>query len=233
MAINRSTLLASVTAVLVTGAGVLTAGGASAAMVCFGGDLGSPSCTASGEQMVFLEGATGEGASNDPGIGNIGSATGFPVDFTTGTGGHVNLDNGFATIKPTAADSFSILDISTPGRTFTDLEFGMQMFNASGPLNVTITAWDGSTELGSVTYTSASGLRHDADQEYIIEAAPGVVITRVDVSSTSGIKQMKHFEVSDASAIPESSTWAMLALGFAALGFVGYRKSRKSISFAA
>jgi hypothetical protein len=45
------------------------------------------------------------------------------------------------------------------------------------------------------------------------------VITSIDISSTSGIKQMKHFEVSGASAIPESSTWAMLALGFAALGF--------------
>jgi hypothetical protein len=32
--------------------------------------------------------------------------------------------------------------------------------------------------------------------------------------------------------IPEASTWAMMALGFAALGFAGYRTSRKGVAFA-
>ncbi len=32
------------------------------------------------------------------------------------------------------------------------------------------------------------------------------------------------------SAIPEASTWVMMALGFAGLGFVGYRGSRKSVA---
>lgn len=35
------------------------------------------------------------------------------------------------------------------------------------------------------------------------------------------------------SGIPEAPTWAMLGLGFAGLGFAGYRSSRKSISIAA
>jgi PEP-CTERM motif len=33
--------------------------------------------------------------------------------------------------------------------------------------------------------------------------------------------------------IPEPSTWAMMALGFAGPGFAGYRASRKSAAFAA
>jgi hypothetical protein len=33
--------------------------------------------------------------------------------------------------------------------------------------------------------------------------------------------------VSDPSAVPEASTWAMLLLGFAGLGFAGYRGSRR------
>jgi hypothetical protein len=32
---------------------------------------------------------------------------------------------------------------------------------------------------------------------------------------------------------PETSTWAMLLLGFAGLGFVGYRKSRRPAARAA
>jgi PEP-CTERM motif len=33
-------------------------------------------------------------------------------------------------------------------------------------------------------------------------------------------------------AVPEPSTWAMMLIGFAGLGFVGYRKSRKAVSIA-
>jgi hypothetical protein len=34
-------------------------------------------------------------------------------------------------------------------------------------------------------------------------------------------------------AIPEPSTWVMMLLGFAGLGFAGYRVSRKTAAFAA
>jgi PEP-CTERM motif len=34
-------------------------------------------------------------------------------------------------------------------------------------------------------------------------------------------------------AVPEPSTWAMMILGFAGLGFAGYRKSRKAVAIAA
>jgi hypothetical protein len=34
-------------------------------------------------------------------------------------------------------------------------------------------------------------------------------------------------------AIPELSTWMMMALGFAGLGFAGWRSRHKSVSFAA
>ncbi len=33
--------------------------------------------------------------------------------------------------------------------------------------------------------------------------------------------------------VPEPSTWAMMMLGFAGLGFAGYRRSRKAAAFAA
>jgi hypothetical protein len=34
-------------------------------------------------------------------------------------------------------------------------------------------------------------------------------------------------------SVPEPSTWAMLTIGFAGLGFAGYRASRKSAALAA
>ena len=38
--------------------------------------------------------------------------------------------------------------------------------------------------------------------------------------------------VNVASDVPEPSTWAMMVLGFAGLGFAGYRRSRKTAVFA-
>jgi hypothetical protein len=39
--------------------------------------------------------------------------------------------------------------------------------------------------------------------------------------------------MSDVSDVPESSTWAMMLLGFAGLGFAGYRKAKRAATFAA
>jgi hypothetical protein len=38
------------------------------------------------------------------------------------------------------------------------------------------------------------------------------------------------FTVTLSSSVPEPSTWAMMLLGFAGLGFAGYRRSRKAVS---
>jgi hypothetical protein len=200
---------------------------ASATTVCFGGDLGSPSCTASDESMVFLESKIGVGLATNPGLGNIGSQGGTPlVNFTTGTGTLVDLKNGTATIKPTgSATSFSTLDVSIPGYTFTDLVFGMQMYKGTNtpPLNVTLTAYDGTTNVAHFTYSATN----DANNQYVVLATSGV-LTSVDITSTSGIKQMKQFDVSGVTAVPEPSTWAMMVLGIAGLGFAGHRRAKKS-----
>ena len=38
---------------------------------------------------------------------------------------------------------------------------------------------------------------------------------------------------SDVEGVPEPSTWAMMLLGFAGLGFAGYRRARGGFRFAA
>jgi hypothetical protein len=42
-----------------------------------------------------------------------------------------------------------------------------------------------------------------------------------------------QFWSSGASVIPEPSTWTMMLAGFAGLGFVGYRASRKNVAVGA
>jgi len=49
-----------------------------------------------------------------------------------------------------------------------------------------------------------------------------------EVSQAPGLYTFTH-----TSGVPEPETWAMMAIGFAALGFTGYRSSRRKISIAA
>ena len=95
------------------------------------------------------------------------------------------------------------------------------MFKAD-TTDLTINPLDGTTLVRSF---DLSGLKHDADLNFILVASGGP-LTEVDLLSTSGIKKAKHFEVSGVSSVPAPSTWAMLILGFVGLGFAGYRKAR-------
>ena len=185
-------------------------------------------CTTSGEQKVFLNSATDVTS----GTGQVGSQNGTPtVDFSSSTS--LDFANGFATIKPHANGqnaSFADLTVSVPGYTFTDILFGLQMANLD-TTSLTVTAWDGSTVEGSWDLT---GLPHDANQQYAVVASSGQMFTQLVLTAGigSGIKETKQFEISGVAAIPEVPSWAMMLLGFAALGYAGYRGTKSQQALA-
>jgi hypothetical protein len=63
-----------------------------------------------------------------------------------------------------------------------------------------------------------------ADNQWVTIAGLGA-FTQVSFSSTSNA-----FEFSLGSGVPEPSTWAMMGLGFAGLGLMGWRESRKAVA---
>jgi hypothetical protein len=222
MALKQSTMLV----LLVAGAS-FSAGAASASTVCLNATHGSTnygpdaSCPTSVEQEIFLQDAKDKTA----GFGNIGSQTGTPVvEFTSTPTAALDFANGNATIKPEGT-FFPTLTISIPGHSFTDLLFDLQLLktDSSTGENLTVNAWDGTTLERTFTYST---LAHDADIHFTVVDASG--LTAVGLSSTSGIKEAKHFDVSGVDPIPEPSTLALMMLGFAGLGYAAIRRAGKS-----
>ncbi len=50
------------------------------------------------------------------------------------------------------------------------------------------------------------------------------------VAGPGGAVSLSLTDSSASSAVPEASTWAMMMLGFAGLGFAGYRTSPRSVA---
>jgi hypothetical protein len=64
----------------------------------------------------------------------------------------------------------------------------------------------------------------------------GLYDNQPNTTSGSGFgpaQTFSNFSVTGTTAVPEPTTWAMMLLGFAGLGFSGYRASRKRLSVAA
>jgi hypothetical protein len=76
----------------------------------------------------------------------------------------------------------------------------------------------------------------DDDKQFALNAVGGA-FDEVNLLSADGFKEIKHIEISGlaavvGSAVPEPSTWALMGLGFAALGLLGYRKTRSDDALA-
>jgi hypothetical protein len=105
---------------------------------------------------------------------------------------------------------------------------------------VTLTAGEdyyvGGTTVGDNFLGSVSGSPTVASQiDYIIHAEIGTVgvnpifptVQFANFNDFGG-----NFEFTTSSSIPEPSTWAMMALGFAGLAFAGWRSQRRSVAIA-
>ena len=110
---------------------------------------------------------------------------------------------------------------SVPGWNFGETTIGLR--NLTGEVNAdgTVTFW------ATTATTSASG-DNGADPNEIVEITDALGDTSMPTGENFSVFDgpvagLRYGGVAFAAA-PEPSTWAMLLLGFAGLGFVGYRK---------
>jgi hypothetical protein len=87
-------------------------------------------------------------------------------------------------------------------------------------------------------WTGPAGLRSDPTKNRLRESWTSIATAAPDsaygaIVLADGVWNKKSQGGLSLTAAPEPSTWAMMLLGFAGLGFAGYRKARKTATAAA
>jgi hypothetical protein len=188
---------------------------ASAALVEFTGTTGSP-------LVALTPGAT---PTSNGTLGAIGTTSGGEIlaastpnaALPTNTAPPISTVGNFLASGPSDGGN-ATLTFTTPTSQLSFLWGSPDTFNL---LSVV-------TSSGTFTYTAAQAgvTPPNGDQqfaEYVDFVGTGTtVIDSVTFESTSNAFEVSNFAVS---GVPETSTWAMMILGFLGLGFLGYRKS--------
>ena len=185
---------------------------ASASVVFLPGNNPQP-----GEQNVLFITGTGTTVS---GLTNMSATL---VNFSSSTG-QTLITNSSGQAKITTEDNGGLItsiNVSSPGNTFLDFIGNPEH---SGAFTVTVTANDG---IFTNNFPGGPG------ENFVTILAQGNErISSVVFTSSAGFDTFAQPRISGiASAVPEPSTWAMMLLGFAGLGFA-FRQSRRKVSFA-
>ena len=170
-----------------------------------------------GTTNVVLTSATNVGT----GYGNVGPSG--PVVSFTSSQGNINLDaSGQATITSAVATALNQLTFTLqPGYSFTGAEFNLLNGSANN-LDVTLTTNTGATSTIALSNTNGSNW-------FDIIAASGQAFTSASFNSTgAGFADFRQLRLTlGPGAVPEPATWAMMLLGFGAIG-VAMRRRRSN-----
>jgi len=160
--------------------------------------------------------------------GTVGAHLSGPA-ITVDTTGAVETGAGFSVIKPSGAAILSMLTF-TPANDalFNDFSFRGQLERPGFTGTVDITWTDSSGASGMLSVTGVKGPRAAFDRIGIV-SNDGETLKSVEISTTgvAGFKDVKQIEFS---AIPEPSTYTLLLLGFAGLGYAALRRSKRTRS---
>ena len=163
------------------------------------------------------------------------------TDVTSATG----FSNGSGQpqiITFTSTDAFNTSASGQADVTPFDSVFNNLTLNASGtagaftallldivvPTNETVTFSSSSTP---ITSGAMQQLSSNGNNFILVTAENGETFSSLKLSTSGNISDIKQTRVDIASAVPEPSTWAMMVLGFAGVGFLAYRKNGSRFRF--
>ena len=157
--------------------------------------------------------------------GNPYSGTGQTLDTPSQGQARIQAMNGSTVIPLNSIDIF----LTTPGTTFGYIEFnlfgGTQLANAS---SVTIHGIDSLGHAFDLTHSIGNG-----ENFFSALATNGDRISSVSFNTpTGGVTDIRQVRINlgeNLVAVPEPATWAMMLIGFGAIGFSMRRNRRKAL----
>ena len=162
--------------------------------------------------------------------GTVGGHAG--TDVTVDTIGNIDTGAGFSTITPIKGGALTDL-IFTPAddTLFSDFSFRGQLapIGDDGVLHVKWTDSLGTS--GTLDFTGIPGPDEDFNRLGIV-SLDGETLKSVEVFTDpeESFKEFKQVQFSAASippSVPERSTWAMMLVGFAGLGFAAFQHKHR------
>ncbi len=176
-----------------------------------------------------LSGGSANATVLDLGTGPTLNVIGMPQDFT--------ITISATDTKTLEVNKFGASQVTTdyfPNQNHDTIASGIQgLFGlATVPTTPTYVSGGVDSNFGPGTFTGASpfnfvAIYNDSGEVVLYYATPVELITLDFAGQLSNVRLY-----SVGGAVPEPATWALMALGFAGLGFAGYRKSRPAISIA-
>jgi len=236
-----SALIGAALAVAVSGCGAAYAGvnlvqnGDFESTTAGGGQLGyntdATDWTTTGYNFLFPSGsADTTGVIGQYGVlelwgPNNGSANGLPASSPNG-GNYVGLDGAY----DVGALSQTITGL-TPGQVYAvSFEWaGAQQSGYSGANTEQITVSLGSQTQSTAVYDNPShGFSGWMSETFDFTASSSSeALSFLAVGTPAGVPPFSLLDSVSLTAVPEPSTWAMMCLGFAGLGFAAYRRRAK------
>ena len=170
-------------------------------------------------------------------FGTSGSVT---IDFKANV--NVSTSNGAASIDgvKSGGDTTPITTLLiTPenGTAFNEFSFRGALAN-NDPQSITVTITDQHDSPFTFTINSNGDF---GPYGFEVKQGTGELIKTIQITGTPGFNDFKQFGfglepddvIGQQNGVPEPSTWAMMLLGFAGVGFMAYRRKMKPTSIAA
>lgn len=175
----------------------------------------------------------------DAGCSDCNTTTGHVAGYasilvTATSSGNTDFSNGVATVSTVNGRNpplfttleFTFSNVSIFNAFSFQAEFDKKQTGESTDIYVT---WYDQTGVAHGTVPFLDVNTNGLTPSLGIHSVDGETLSRIVIFDSEGFKQLKQFAFTgNVAPVPEASTWAMMLLGFAGVGFIAYRRKRPS-----